>query len=243
MIRRKTVLRLFVVFLAGLACGSELPKYKLPTLEDLRNRSQLEIKGAKVSKAQDARNLAEGEYLEKLLKTRAGMLANEGASDISIATLGFDVPEFGKTGDKIWEVRIALHIKLEQDLRAIAWIHPQTGKVHFVIGPWQVDKSAVLEIKGAKISSTEEAQKLAFKAYAEKMKLNKSDTEAPGDVSALILGFEIPDFGKSGDKIYEVQISNTASDGTRTLRGVLWINTETETIYYVIGPWEPEKTK
>jgi hypothetical protein len=100
-----------------------------------------------------------------------------------------------------------------------------------------------LEIKGAKISSTEEAQKLAFKAYAEKMKLNKSDTEAPGDVSALILGFEIPDFGKSGDKIYEVQISNTASDGTRTLRGVLWINTETETIYYVIGPWEPEKTK
>lgn len=242
MIKRKTVLSLFVVFFAGLACGSELPKSKLPTLEDLRNRNKLEIKGAKVSKAQDAKNLAEGEYLEKLLKTRAGMLANEGASDISIATLGFDVPEFGKTGDKIWEVRITLQINLER-VRAIAWIHPQTGKVHFVIGPWQVDKSAVLEIKGAKISSTEETQKLAFKAYTEKMKLKLSDTEAPGDVSALILGFEISDFGKSGDKILEVRITSMVTDGTRSLRAIIWINAQTEKAYYVIGPWEPEKTK
>lgn len=51
--------------------------------------------------------------------------------------LGFPVDGFARENDKIWEVRV-------QDwdcngngiLRAILWVHADTGEVHFACGPW-----------------------------------------------------------------------------------------------------------
>jgi hypothetical protein len=91
----------------------------------------LEIKGAKVSTEAMARDIAFSEYIKKM---RLKVLAQEGVQDVSILSLGFDIPEFGKAGDTVWEMRIGT---LEGKLRAILWVHSQNEKTLFVIGPWE----------------------------------------------------------------------------------------------------------
>ncbi len=91
----------------------------------------LEIKGAKVSTEAMAVQIAFTEYVKKM---RLRVLAQEGVQDVSVLSLGLDIPDFGKTGDKVWETRIGT---LDGKLRAILWIHSQSEKTLFVIGPWE----------------------------------------------------------------------------------------------------------
>jgi hypothetical protein len=91
----------------------------------------LEIKGAKVSTEAMALQIAFGEYVQKM---RLRVLAQEGVQDVSVVSLGLDIRDFGKTGDKVWETRIGT---FDGKLRAILWVHSQSEKTLFVIGPWE----------------------------------------------------------------------------------------------------------
>lgn len=91
----------------------------------------LEIKGAKISRESDAWQAARRYYYSLPESKRADEWVNQEAS---IVILGFDIPGFAKTGEKIWEARV---VTLNNELRAILWIHPMTEKVFVVIAFWK----------------------------------------------------------------------------------------------------------
>ncbi len=97
-----------------------------------------EIKGAKVSKQLDASGIATTAY-EK--KTKKGGFAGR----TNIEVLAFDIPGFGKRGDKVWEVRFT-EVIIEKGAGgwnatiAILWVHSETTEVYFVIGPWVAEE-------------------------------------------------------------------------------------------------------
>ena len=108
----------------------------------------------------------------------------------------------------------------------------------------ELEKSVALEITGAKISKADDASRIAIGAYLHKMR-GISAYEAPDNPSIIKLGFDVPDFAKSGDKIWEVRIFLTmTADGTHVLRAILWVNPNTENVQYICGPWtENEEAK
>ncbi len=97
----------------------------------LQKRPSLQIEGVKVSTQADAERIAFEAYAKKM---HAEILPNEGVQDIAIVTLGYDVRDFAKKGERIWEARVMTD---EGRLRAIIWVNPRSEKVHFVCGPWE----------------------------------------------------------------------------------------------------------
>ncbi|MDO8735084.1 MAG: hypothetical protein Q7K21_08015 [Elusimicrobiota bacterium] len=89
------------------------------------------IKGAKVEQELQVKHIASDEYFKKM---KFKILADEGIRDISIVKIGYDVDGFAKKGENIWEARV---LTLNGELRAIIWVHPNTGKVYFVTGAWK----------------------------------------------------------------------------------------------------------
>lgn len=98
------------------------------------------IEGAKVPTCQEAQLVGLRAYVEKM---KCVLSAYEGDT-VQMITLGFDVPGFGAKGDKVWEYRVEQMIPLDfpPRLRAVLWIHPDTGKIHYLIGPWVADNES-----------------------------------------------------------------------------------------------------
>ena len=122
-----------LVSLSTLIYGQELP-----SLRDLERAEKPELPGAKVSHGNDASRIAQKAYVEKV----RSLSAYEGAGKANVVELGFDVKDFAKTGDKVWEVRLTtMNPDGRRALRAILWVHSETEQVHFVCGPWEEEKS------------------------------------------------------------------------------------------------------
>ena len=94
----------------------------------------LRMIGAEVSEQNAAKHIAFDGYVKKM---RAQVLSTESVRDISVITLGYDVPMFASKGDRIWEARV---MTIEQELRAIIWVNPKTKAVHFVCGSWGAEE-------------------------------------------------------------------------------------------------------
>jgi len=123
-IQDRCVLTLFVSLLIGSPLlGQE--RLLFPVLQEvLTNRLQ----GAKVPDAEQASLLAMKAYIRT-----SGLSAQEGPSQPSLMEVGFPVEGYAKVGDKIWEVRItALTKDGNRAIRAIIWVHAQTGQARFV---------------------------------------------------------------------------------------------------------------
>lgn len=98
------------------------------------DQSTMIIEGAKISQAAEAKQIARNMYSRKMgLK----LMAEEGVQNISIITLGYNVPGFAQRGELIWEARVMAFF--DRELRAILWINPKTEKVHYLCGPWDED--------------------------------------------------------------------------------------------------------
>lgn len=69
-------------------------------------------------------------YVEKM---QTKLLATESVQDIRIIKLGYELKDFATKGQEIWEARVKT---LDDELRAIIWINPNTEKVCFIAGPW-----------------------------------------------------------------------------------------------------------
>ncbi len=94
----------------------------------------LRIEGTEVSEQNAAKHIAFDGYVKKM---RAQVLSTESVQNISIITLGYDVPKFASKGDRLWETRV---MTIEKELRAIIWVNPKTKAVHFVCGPWEAEE-------------------------------------------------------------------------------------------------------
>lgn len=90
----------------------------------------LRIEGTKVSEQNAAKHIAFEGYVKKM---RTQILSTESVQNISVITLGYDIPMFASRGDRIWEARV---MTIEQELRAIIWVNPKTKAIHFVCVPY-----------------------------------------------------------------------------------------------------------
>lgn len=79
-----------------------------------------------------AKRIARDAYAERM---GVHLMAEEGIWRVDIQTIGFDIPDFAKRGDQLWEARVMAF--LNQETRAIIWVHANTEQVYFVIGPWK----------------------------------------------------------------------------------------------------------
>jgi hypothetical protein len=87
--------------------------------------------GAAVETEGKARELAFRAYVEKM---KLRILAEEGITHAGLLTIGYDIPGFARRRDPVWEVRIET---LSVETRALIWVHAHSGRVLFVIGPWE----------------------------------------------------------------------------------------------------------
>ena len=126
--RWRSILTFLVVLLA---CGPLLSGGNL-LLPVFHEASTVKLPGALVSDAECASRLAMDAYFHK----SSGLSAMEGPSKTILVELGFSVKDYAKIGDKIWEVRITVLTKDgNHALRAIVWIHSQTGLPYFLCFP------------------------------------------------------------------------------------------------------------
>ena len=94
----------------------------------------------------------------------------------------------------------------------------------------QVKKSAAahLRINGAKVSTEDQAEKLATEAYFKKMG-GKRAIQTAKVVSILKLDVEIKGFSRKGDRVWDVRIY-----GARDLTAVIWVHSETAATKFLV---------
>lgn len=119
----------FVAFL-GAPTGHAQSTVDLPAVKEIPGAVLPESVGLDMEQAEQ---LAIQAYLDKM----GGIRATEAFGRPAILLLGFAVNGFAQEGDKVWEVRVSgMNANNSQrTLRAILWVHPDTGKVHFLCGP------------------------------------------------------------------------------------------------------------
>lgn len=93
-----------------------------------------QIEGAKIATEGEARHFAFKQYVKRM---KGNILAEETVRQTTIVKMGYDLPGFANKGDLIWESRV---LTLEDELRGIIWLHPNSEKVHFVTGVWDQNK-------------------------------------------------------------------------------------------------------
>lgn len=93
----------------------------------------------------------------------------------------------------------------------------------------QVKRSnAPLRIAGAKVSTEDQAEKLATEAYFKKMG-GKRAIQTAKVVSILKMNVEIKGFARKGDRVWDVRIY-----GARDLSAVIWVHSETAATKFLV---------
>jgi hypothetical protein len=94
-----------------------------------------------------------------------------------------------------------------------------------------------LRIEGAKVSAQADAKRIAFEAYAKKMRAEILANESVQDIAIVTLGYDVRDFAAKGERIWETRVLTIEG----RLRAIIWVNPRSESVHFVCGPWE-EKT-
>jgi len=87
---------------------------------------------------------------------------------------------------------------------------------------------AQLRIRGAKVSTEDQAERLAAEAYFKKMG-GKRAIQTAKVVSIHKLDVEIKGFSQKGDRVWEVRIY-----GARDLSAVIWVHSETAATKFLV---------
>ena len=113
---------------------------------ELQEQPPLQLPEATVSNEQLARELAFSAYQERVGEE---LSPYDAPGNTSLLTVGFDIPDFAEAGDMLWEVSITTlqghstsgSVQDTFGLLAVSWVHPQSGEVYPLIGPWEADSS------------------------------------------------------------------------------------------------------
>jgi len=116
--------------------------------------------------------------------------------------------------------------------------------------PWyELQKQPPLQLPDAAVSNEQRARELAFSAYQERMGEELNPYDAPGKTSLLTVGFDIPDFAKAGDTLWEVSITTLQGrdtsgtvQNTFGLAAISWVHPISGAVYPLIGPWEADSS-
>lgn len=129
--------------MAVLSCTATVCAQGIFGLETMKEVPIMELPHRNVSKAGMAEHLAFQAYLDKM----EGIGATEVLNCTGVMVLGFSVDGFAEKEDKVWEVRVLgmESTGYHRTLRAILWVHSDTGKVHYVCGPWEQGRSEMPE--------------------------------------------------------------------------------------------------
>ncbi|MGI6494608.1 MAG: hypothetical protein ACOX5G_00680 [Kiritimatiellia bacterium] len=228
---KQLIARMLLMSFSLLSYGQELQ-----SLQELIREATPELPGAKVPNGNDASRIAQKAYVEKM----RSLSAFEGWMQPKLVELGFEINDFAEVGDAVWEVRFTnLNSKGHQALRAVLWVHAETKVVHFVCGPWDTAGKAAkpLQIEGTKVSAQADAKRIAFEAYAKKMRAEVLANEGVQDISVVTLGYDVPGFATEGERIWEARVLTIEGK----LRAIIWVNPRSEDVHFVCGSWE-EKT-
>jgi hypothetical protein len=87
---------------------------------------------------------------------------------------------------------------------------------------------APLRIKGAKVSTEDQAEKLATEAYFKRMG-GKRAIQTAKVVSILRMDAEIKGFSRKGDQVWDVRIY-----GARELSALIWVHSETGATRFLV---------
>ncbi|MGH7351978.1 MAG: hypothetical protein ACREJJ_06335 [Candidatus Methylomirabilales bacterium] len=87
---------------------------------------------------------------------------------------------------------------------------------------------APLRIRGAKVSTEDQAEKLATEAYFKRMG-GKRAIQTAKVVSIHRLDVEIKGFSRKGDRVWEVRIY-----GARDLSALIWVHSETAATKFLV---------
>ena len=100
--------------------------------------------------------------------------------------------------------------------------------------------SPPLQIEGTKLPTQSDAKRVAFEAYVKKMNLEILAEEGvrEREIAIVTLGYDVRDFAAKGERIWEVRVLTIEG----RLRSIVWINPNTEKVYFICGPWD-EKNK
>lgn len=207
---------------------------EVPSISDHIKMSKLEMKGARVSNASEAKRIATAACERK---SHFMTLASEGVSTIAIIGLGFEVPKFCASGTTIWEIRFAdlFRPDLLPALRAIIWIHPDSGKTHFLTSPWQSEAERPEPFVTGVLGSESDARHVALQKYTQSRE-GESPDDSACEVRSQVLGFGIEGFAKNGDRIWEARLLRQ-----ETLSAIIWLNPSTEKGVVLYGPPEVEE--
>jgi hypothetical protein len=108
-----------------------------------------------------------------------------------------------------------------------------------VFGMERDPKAQPLQIKGVKVSNEADAKSVAFKAYREKMPSKISAKESAQKIDIIALSYDVRDFSKKGEFIWEVRVMNDAGE----LLGIMWVHPNTEKAHFVRGAWEKKSVE
>lgn len=90
----------------------------------------LEIPGAAISSKEEAKSIAFKEYL----KHRSLALdATENLQVESVVKLGYSIPDFAKTGEALWELKVYRNFN---EMIATIWLNPNTKQIYIPNAEW-----------------------------------------------------------------------------------------------------------
>lgn len=123
--------------------------------------------------------------------------------------------------DKLLQVLYVLAVVMAVSLPGVAesTSHLQQAKA---------SPDAQLRIRGAKVSTEDQAERLATEAYFKRMG-GKRAIQTAKVVSIHRLDVEIKGFSQKGDRVWEVRIY-----GARDLSAVIWVHSETAATKFLV---------
>jgi len=219
---------------------------EMPTLRV----GKMTLDGAKVASPRDAAKAIRASYPSYILKKDEWNTGGYPTRVTSIKVLAEDVPPFAKKGDRVWEaIRWAGHFG-----KTLVWVHADTARLHFLTERWEADSNPF--IFGPKPLSMKTREPLIGidtyeKARAAVMKVRQpTNTNAEivcwfasfvakrelglripamggiGMEHVMRLGFDIPDFAKRGDRIWECHLGDFGG-----VLAVIWVNPRAGTAF------------
>ena len=96
-----------------------------------------------------------------------------------------------------------------------------------------------LQIEGTKVSAQADAKRIAFEAYAKKMRAEVLANEGVQDISVVTLGYDAPGFATEGERIWEARVLTIEGK----LRAIIWVNPRSEDVHFVCGSWEKKASE
>jgi hypothetical protein len=96
--------------------------------------------------------------------------------------------------------------------------------------PAKIETRNLPDMSTAKIPTTQAAEKAVIQKVISDPDDGLSSTHGPAAKLAFVLGFDVPDFGKRGDRVWQVHFVALTGESAR----IAWVNAETGKVVFLM---------